>query len=309
MRRAFTSSNLQVDQQPSLAKSPSIVSKRSRSDLRTPAEVVPAKRPNTTFGLCSPPDAIEPLPPVIPETEPTKVRSNKSSPFLTASASLRVFFGREGFVARSLSSAFDKDVKADQTDEKGRLKSRISAPLSAQKPEDKDEEKQFRENVLTQALSLSMSSSLNRLADLPADTIKGTRGKTGSKMVSSSSRPRLGIPPELLSAASVTEMGELTEMTKRQTSSGTRYNTEADVRRSKREVTPSEDGLETLAEIGEAMLRHGGAINSIDSGLNLKATQNGRFVPGEDAPAVPILSPIRDLAQIGKEESMASASV
>lgn len=230
---------------------------------------------------------------------------------MTASASLRVFFGKEGFVARSLSSAFDKDLKNELADNKEvGLKGKISAPLSAPKADGKDDDKQWRENVLAQAVSLSISSSLNRLADYTVEG--GTKGKnTAPRMVSSSSRPRLGIPAQLLSAASVTEMGELTESGKKTHSTSVRRKKEKDlpVRRDERGVTPSEDGLETLAGIGEAMLRFPGPINSIDSGLNLRAGQNGRFVPAQDAPAVPLASPQRTLGQIGKEESMASASV
>jgi hypothetical protein len=279
------------------------------------------KRSNT-FTFCSPPNAIEPLPPASPETEPARLRTDKSSPFLTASASLRVFFGREGFVARSLSSAFDKDVnstagprggaKMDEV-EAGGLKSKISAPLAASHDSVRkaEGEKQWRESVLAQAVSLSMSSSLNRLAD-PGGKSTGT--ELASQMAAGSSKPRLGIPAQLLAAATVTELGRLTEPTSTSQSpirrrSGIAPPIKESTPPRECYVTPSEDGLETLAGIGEAMLRHGGLVNSIDSGLNLKPGPLDRFIASQDAPAVPLLSPKRTLGQIGGEDSMASASV
>ncbi|WVF71211.1 hypothetical protein IAT40_006011 [Kwoniella sp. CBS 6097] len=141
------------------------------------------RRPMTTFSLCSPSDAIDPLPFTSPnppdhsacnERERSKnhlhqphgqgrphstLRSNKSSPFLSASNSLRVIFGKEGFVARSLSQAFERDTHhaspRDRSEhdygygwvsrsapgtgsgsgggggEREHLKSRISSPLEA----------------------------------------------------------------------------------------------------------------------------------------------------------------------------------
>jgi hypothetical protein len=294
MRHAFAFGNLAVDERTSpstasgkgLAKSPSLISKRSRNELRDSVSTARAKRPTTAFSLCSPPSAIDPLPPVnhtspvahapgVPGTEPARLRSKPSSPFLTASASLRIFFGREGFVARSLSGAFDRDLRIEV--EESSLKSRISAPIgvggrdgtvskkgnyssgqAAEKSAGKSQEElqerdqAWRRDVLSQAVSLSISSSLNRLSNL---------AENGSepKMVASSSKPRLGIPVELLAAG------------QQQPLSTTRR---SDVRRtSERSRT---HGAEGRAEVPEV---------KVDG-----------------------LSPGRTVVQVGRDDGMASAS-
>ena len=288
LRRAFTFGNLAAkgesatkgDTVRGLVASPSIVPKRSKTDLRASAGTARSKRPNTAFSLCSPPGAIEPLPSVehpspaahpagMPGTEPARLRSKPSSPFLSASASLRVFFRREGFVARSLSSVFDRDPRAEV--EESDLKSRISAPIAAGRdgtvskkdkgglrdaPGKVDEEdsrdQTWRRDVLAQAVSLSISSSLNQLS-------KGGDGNREGKIVTSSSKPRLGIPVELL------EAGERS-VSSHQSRHGTRE-----------DKTPSREGADGSVDIPEVKVEG--------------------------------LSPGRTVAQVGRDESMASASV
>ena len=144
---------------------------------------------------------------------------------------------------------------------------------------DRDEGREWREQVLTEIVSLSISSSLNRL---------GTIGKaTGDdqsplKMPTSSSKPRLGIPEELLSSARDGDKVDVVD------DFGQRMRTLC-----------VEDEPGTLAGIGQAMLESGQPLSvySIFNGGNHEMSGMG-----------PLGQP-RVLAQIGKEDSMASASV
>ncbi|WVW84239.1 hypothetical protein I302_106269 [Kwoniella bestiolae CBS 10118] len=276
-------------------------------------------RPLTTFSLCSPSDAIEPLPDNSPsrsismanqrgetKTQPHTLRSNKSSPFLSASNSLRIIFGKDGFVARSLSQAFDKDhqhqpqnrestsgysdtrrERSPSPRAKEELKMKISSPLEASNggtrrrqralsPEYEEQarekgrnaDKKWRESVLQEALSISISnsSSLNKLGEYEAAV--GIGQNTVPRVVSSGSKSRLAIPDQLLSAPNI------------------------------RDSTVSTHS-EGFRGIGESMLN---TQNSLESSLNLRAVMMQDWDEGESGRGVG-----RTLGTVGKEESMISA--
>lgn len=304
LRRAFTSVSLSKAarspdvEKPSLFSSKSKVSLKLQSPAQSPIEPAPlspttpsfrAKRPNTTFSLCSPVDAIEALPQG-PTTEPIKPTKSTRS-FLTASSSIRVMFGKDGFMARSLNQVFEKEHPGKAESE---MKSKISSPITGamgttrsrkgkEAPNADRDDKAWRENVLSQAVSMSFNT-LSKSGQASQTT--------SSKMVSSGSKNRLGIPSQLLSAAPVivetpsTPCPQLGPM------------------------APS--GSSDFAGIGQAMLK-ANHTHSIDSGLNLKEVSMDKFVPPPDAPSLPgqAVSAIksRKLVQIGKEESSRSDSV
>ncbi|WVR06821.1 hypothetical protein IAU60_003857 [Kwoniella sp. DSM 27419] len=204
-----------------------------------------SRRPLSTFSICSPPDAIEPLHDVSPgvgnhqgtrKTTPqykspveppstsclspaeelplprpySTFRSERSSPLMSASQSLRGIFGKKGFVARSLSQAFERDPmdrsqsRSEVPDCRTDLKARISSLLEATRagslsPESKAHrdardrgrtaDKTWRESVLQEALPVGMLSSTGKLGDPVIDN----HDETHPKMGSSGSRLRLGM--------------------------------------------------------------------------------------------------------------------
>ncbi|KAK6909833.1 hypothetical protein I204_04748 [Kwoniella mangroviensis CBS 8886] len=278
-------------------------------------------RPLTTFSICSPSDAIEPLPQSnspspglgmetkgqTPSQSKT-LRSNRSSPFLSASNSLRIIFGKDGFVARSLSQAFDKDhnnlhhqsrdsvysererEKSSSPKSKEELKLRISSPLEASQnsggvqsryralsPEyeeearekGRDADKKWRESVLQEALSISVSNS-SSLHKLA--NYDGTDGGAVPRMVSSGSKSRLAIPDQLLSAPNI------------------------------RDSTMS-NGTDGLRGIGESMLN---SNNSLESSLNLRAVIM-QVCNEKEKEKEKETGKTRILEAVGKEESMISA--
>ena len=187
MRRAYTSASLSTDAQSGInlpsngvksRRSPEIRSPPSSLSIRSPPSSMPpimCRCPITCFALCSPPDAIGALPLNSPDPAASKpgLRSKKSSAFMTASASLRVIFGREGFVGRSLSHALDADEISPNVMRQSELKSKISCPLvafgSTLSPTAREsvrrDNRAWRESVLNQAISLSISSRLNKRAE------------------------------------------------------------------------------------------------------------------------------------------------
>ncbi|WWD17030.1 hypothetical protein CI109_101467 [Kwoniella shandongensis] len=267
------------------------------------------RRPMTTFSLCSPPDAIDPLPPtnctlsispahnLDPDFAPSssapgrsktlRSNSNRSSPFLSASNSLRVIFGREGFVARSLSQAFDKDKDNhraghdDRTMMESSLKAKISSPLEAAPPSRADDQK-WRESILKDVVSLSISSNLNKLASEQGQDqnkhhsgrLQGSGPRQGqNRMVSSGSKARLAIPSPLLQPFMESEL--LPETTMRES----------------RDMTG----------IGEAMMRSvtRGTVQTGHSVDDVLRQSSG----GWEGPTG------RVLGEVGGVDSMASASV
>ncbi|KAK8864647.1 hypothetical protein IAR55_001897 [Kwoniella newhampshirensis] len=320
MKRAFTSGNLKHDacgitqsgkepRRGGLLKSASIRSTRARSRLferdrektteRTSAtssmsmrfgsSINPGGascRPLTAFSLCSPPDAVDPLPPSLTSSSPhtpdpdepgaarygRTLRSNKHSPFLSASNSLRVIFGKEGFVARSLSQAFDKaengkeDVNrsAPRPAERS-LKSRISSPLeAAPRIDPRKGERQWRESILRDALSSSISSSG---ANKSVSTSTSDEEKDQKRVVSSGPKSRSAIPSPLLRTFSV--------------------------RGEKAQCRESRD----MTGIGEAMMR--------STTENTACSEKGADI----AKMEHWVSPSRVLGDVGRDESLGSASV
>ncbi|WWC94498.1 hypothetical protein V866_001344 [Kwoniella sp. B9012] len=279
-------------------------------------------RPLTTFSICSPSDAIEPLPqsnspsPGLgmenkgqTPSQSRTLRSNRSSPFLSASNSLIIIFGKDGFVARSLSQAFDKDhknlhhqardslysererEKSSSPKSKEELKLRISSPLEAsQKSEGerrrhralspeyeeearekgRDADKKWRESVLQEALSLSISNSSSLHKLANYDR---TDGDAVPRMVSSGSKSRLAIPDQLLTAPNI------------------------------RDSTIS-NGTDGLRGIGESMLVGNGGNGSLESSLNLRAVMMQDWNKGEEEKEN---GKSRMLEAVGREESMRSA--
>ncbi|WWD03270.1 hypothetical protein V865_001321 [Kwoniella europaea PYCC6329] len=281
-------------------------------------------RPLTAFSICSPSDAIEPLPQynspssgmamenkgqTPSQSQSRTLRSNRSSPFLSASNSLRILFGKDGFVAKSLSQAFDKDHNNHQHHHQPRdsvysererslsprskeeLKLRISSPLEASQNSEgakrrhralspeyeeearekgRDADKKWRESVLQEALSISISNSSS--LHKPANYDK-TDGGAVPRMVSSGSKSRLAIPDQLLSAPNI------------------------------RDSTIS-NGTDGLRGIGESMLVGNGVNGSLESSLNLRAVMMQDWNEGEK---VKENGKSRMLESVGREESMRSA--
>lgn len=156
---------------PPLAVPPSLRSSRSLSTLRlpntsalgTPTELLPPATvtvivPNTSqdrrsrnagFNLCSSPDSIDPLP--RHEATSSGMQRKKSTPFLTASASIRGMFRQNSTsIARTLSSAFDKDLKSPA----GRSP---ASPETDASPGEPDGEREWREGLLREAVTSHFS--------------------------------------------------------------------------------------------------------------------------------------------------------
>ncbi|WRT66608.1 uncharacterized protein IL334_003567 [Kwoniella shivajii] len=280
------------------------------------------RRPLTTFSICSPSDAIDPLPPHTASPHPSSehnhrnesrtTRSNRSSPFLSASNSLRVIFGKEGFMARSLSHAFEKDPQNQQIQsqnydqnqtrqrftsasigEKQGLKSKISSPLEASmsnknrerslsppcqldaaEKRGRNADKKWRESVLQEALSTSISSSsLNKLADSPMMTHLNDAEHTQTE---TQTQPRPEPQQRMVSSGSKSRLAIPDKLLEA-----------PDIR----ESTCSE----SFKGIGESMLNMN-MNGSLESGVNLRAVMENWELP------LP-----RNLGMIGKEESLVSA--
>jgi hypothetical protein len=158
---------------PPLAVPPSLRSSRSLSTLKlphksglgTPTELLPPapvttnttpvsqdrRARNSGFNLCSSPDAIDPLPRHGDNISPlsTGMQRKKSTPFLTASASIRGMFRQNSTsIARTLSNAFDKDPKSPP----GRV---ITESIGS--PGEPDGEREWREGLLREAVTSSFS--------------------------------------------------------------------------------------------------------------------------------------------------------
>ena len=167
-------------------------------DLLPPAPVTTSHTPiaqdrrtrNGGFNLCSPSDAIDPLPhgdTVSPLSGPG-VQRKKSTPFLTASASIRGMFRQNSnSIARTLSHAFDKDPKDPRSPT-----SRTDTSVMTASPGEPDGEREWREGLLREAVTSSFS-----------------RTDVNTVHVGSSRPPkRMPIPAQLLEAAHVIEADE-----------------------------------------------------------------------------------------------------
>jgi hypothetical protein len=198
---------------PPLAVPPSLRSSKSLSTLKLPLQLgspesvdtlppAPATSNHTPvsqdrrtrnggFNLCSPSDAIDPLPhgdTVSPISGPG-VQRKKSTPFLTASASIRGMFRQNSnSIARTLSHAFDKDPRSP-TGRTGNTSDIVTASPATGEP---DGEREWREGLLREAVTSSFS-----------------RADVHTVHVGSSKPPkRMPIPAQLLEAAHVTEAHE-----------------------------------------------------------------------------------------------------
>jgi len=183
---------------PPLAVPPSVRSSRSMSTLKhpnksglgNPTELLPPApvTTNTTpvahdrrtrnggFNLCSSPDSIDPLP--RQDTPLTGMQRKKSTPFLTASASIRGMFRHNSTsIARTLSSAFDKDSKSPP--------GRVVEPTGS--PGEPEGEREWREGLLREAVTSHFSrTDVNTVRTAPVKSSK-----------------RLPIPAQLMEAAHV----------------------------------------------------------------------------------------------------------
>ncbi|OCF30554.1 hypothetical protein I316_07822 [Kwoniella heveanensis BCC8398] len=287
------------------------------------------RRPLTAFSLCSPSDAIDPLPYTSPgpssgyphsqNRERSKdhhsnhsrphstLRSNKSSPFLSASNSLRVIFGREGFVARSLSQAFEREspghhaLPRDRSDhvyeltrrsassagqgaaEGQDLKSRISSPLEA------DRGFEGRSTSLT-----SRSRAHEEAKERGRSADRAWRESVLQEAVSlsiSSGLNKLAESPIVHDSANDSKQSE---QQPRMVSSGSKSRL-AIPDTLLAAPTIRESSLEPdWSDLGETMMKP--SKGSIKSGLSLKAVVQDWAVPQ------------RFLGQVGKEESSGMVS-
>lgn len=178
---------------PPLAVPPSLKSSRSLSTLKlpkdsglgTPTELLPPLVPtnpipqdrrtrNGGFNLCASPDGIDPLPRHGDNT--AGVQRKKSTPFLTASASIRGMFRQNSTsIARTLSTAFEKDPKSSN-----------ASPSSNNSPGEPDGEREWREGLLREAVTSHFSrtdvstarmapvkSSKSKRMPIPAQLLEG----------------------------------------------------------------------------------------------------------------------------------------
>ena len=194
---------------PPLVSPPSLRFSRSLSNLHfsqpstptTPIPPVPRapdksyskrshiRRGTGAFGICSP-NGIDPLPLSPPDhTSPLSLSSitpsirlerKRSSPFMDASASIRMMFNP---IARSLSKSFDRETKANtsvetQQSSSATLKSKISGPV------ENDGERMWREGLLREALTASLGASLSQ--------------NSNSERPRSNPKSRLAIPRQFL---------------------------------------------------------------------------------------------------------------
>lgn len=177
---------------PPLVAPPSLRSSRSLSNLHpsqpsTPTSLVPPtplmpskaytkrshnRRGTGAFGICSP-DGIDPLPlspgdhtsPLSLSSVPPSIRLERkqSSPFMNASASIRMMFTQNP-IARSLSRSFDRESRESranasmdtQLSASATLKSKISGPV------ENDGERMWREGLLREAVTASLGGSVSK---------------------------------------------------------------------------------------------------------------------------------------------------
>ena len=179
---------------PPLVPPPSLRSSRSLSNLHasqpsTPTSLVPPtplmankaytkrshnRRGTGAFGICSP-EGIDPLPlspgdhssPLSLSSVPPSIRleRKRSSPFMNASASIRMMFTQNP-IARSLSRSFDRDRESresrantsmdTQLSSSATLKSKISGPV------ENDGERMWREGLLREAVTASLGGSVSK---------------------------------------------------------------------------------------------------------------------------------------------------
>ena len=268
MRRAFTSATLRADARGST------ISPRTRSDvkyspeIRSPPCASPTtgfpppsspsmrfRRPITGFSLCSPPNAIDPLPYMLPctmtgdrECQSPKARgtrSNKSSPFMSSSSSFQVIFGKDGFVARSLTQAFDAREKSSDPTQGSDIKRKISDPLAASRTGVTNaahiENLALHKSTLTPVVSLSFPKRCDKLAE-----------------------------PCTINLPSLDHCGSYSRFTESH-------------ERSSPAIICDRSESQHLEDIGQAMLSIG---NSIESGLNLRSVNVNRFIVPNGVPPV-----------------------
>ncbi|WWC89078.1 uncharacterized protein L201_003996 [Kwoniella dendrophila CBS 6074] len=319
------------------------------------------RRPLTTFSLCSPSDAIEPLPlsvnnsPSISISSPNDqylsnsnnngrsesktVRSNKSnSPFLSASNSLRVIFGKEGFVARSLSQAFDKDphnstynqspdnrnsnsIKRNDRErssspkiDRDELKLKISSPLEA------SPNLSTTTNFRKTSMKITGKNEERKVSSYLEEESKKQSGRNSDKkwresvlqealtisISNSSSLNKLANTSK--SVYDDEEEEEIDDNGPKMVSSGSKSRLAIpDLLLSAPNISENRDSLisnssEGFKGIGENMLRNNTNNNSLESSLNLRAVMEDWQLP-----LPPQSNNTRSLGVIGKEESMMSA--
>jgi hypothetical protein len=190
---------------PPLAVPPSLRSSRSLSTLKlpnqsglgAPTELLPPapvttnhtplhdRRPrNGGFNLCSSPDTIDPLP-RHNDISPG-VHRKKSTPFLTASASIRGMFRQNSTsIARTLSNAFEKHSKSPN-----------ASPSSNMSPGEPDGEREWREELLREAVT----SHFSRTDD------------NSPRMAPTKSSKRMPIPPQMMESHVVEDEESLYQM-------------------------------------------------------------------------------------------------
>ncbi|WWC61926.1 uncharacterized protein I303_104512 [Kwoniella dejecticola CBS 10117] len=290
-------------------------------------------RPLTTFSICSPPDAIDPLPYTSPSYSENRItpsdtqrhkslRSNKSSPFLSASNSLRVIFGKEGFVARSLSQAFERDPTNDHnrtsqhSTGKGRttgsgsrrdrsfspettkeeLKMRISSPLEASASSTRrDTSSLDRRPENARALSPQFEEAREGGRNADKRWRESVLQEALTLSISNSSLNRLANEP-----IADSDSGGMPRMV----SSGSKSRLAIpDQLLAAPTITINEDGghnghadMDGHIGVGQSMMQ---SQNSLESSLNLRA-----IMQVEDWDLTP---PTRSLGVVGKEESLVSA--
>lgn len=190
---------------PPIVAPPSLRSSKSLSNLRpsqpaTPTVPTPAPQSKTTytkrshtrrgtggFGICSPPDAIDPLPfnhsEVVSPVSLPGLERKKSSPFINASASIRMMLTKNP-IARSLSKTFDRERERER-DESTLRHDESTADQSC-----RSVEKEWREGLLKEAVTASLGA-----------------GSTSQRQERRSGNPRsrLAIPTRLLEAPIIDE--------------------------------------------------------------------------------------------------------
>ncbi|WWC69951.1 uncharacterized protein I206_103895 [Kwoniella pini CBS 10737] len=284
-------------------------------------------RPLTTFSICSPPDAIDPLPYTSPycaegrNTPSTSqrrksLRSNKSSPFLSASNSLRVIFGKEGFVARCLSQAFEKDQSNDRNQSpqhtnpnkrersfspemtKEELKMKISSPLEASTVSSRrNESPVYHQESSKRALSpqYEQAREIGRNADkkwresvLQEALTLSISNSSLNRLANESELENIDMP-RMVSSGSKNRLAIPGQLLSAPTITINNNN--------ERDTDPiHHDTSDGYAGIGQSMLQ---SQNSLESSLNLRAimeVENWDLIP-----------PTRTLGVVGKEESLVSA--
>ena len=190
----------------------------------------------SSFSLCSPPDAIDPLPALQPVSASTRqLRNNKSASFLSASASLRGLFKRDraaqvsegGTLASRITTVDAATVNTQEVKYRGRI---ISSPMDLdppppvdQKPtesygalghgprkprspstlshdEEQEKDRARRERILSAALSQSLRAKrdVTPISTREVDKVRA--------IVPGTSRSRMAIPTALLAPAPINDV-------------------------------------------------------------------------------------------------------